>query len=116
MAITTLYGISNCDTVRAARRWLNSRGVDYRFHDFRKGGIDQDMLTAWAEALGWDNLLNRRGTTWRQLSAGEREGVDGRRACALMHAHPTLIKRPVLDVDGGLHVGFDDQVYEQLFP
>lgn len=114
--MTTLYGISNCDTVRAARRWLSGHGVDYRFHDFRKDGIDRDMLAAWAKTLGWETLLNRRGTTWRKLSTGEREGIDAHRACALMQAHPTLIKRPLLDLDGMLHVGFDAQVYEQLFP
>ncbi|MGA7802054.1 MAG: ArsC family reductase [Gammaproteobacteria bacterium] len=110
-----LYGIANCDTVRAARRWLDARGVDYRFHDFRKHGVERDMLSGWSEVLGWETLLNRRGTTWRQLPAADREGVDAQRAIALMTTHPALIKRPVLDLDGSLHVGFRDKVYEQLF-
>ncbi|MEJ2644019.1 MAG: ArsC family reductase [Gammaproteobacteria bacterium] len=113
--MVTLYGIANCDKVRAARRWLDAHHIDYRFHDFRKDGVDDGRLSAWSQTLGWEALLNRRGTTWRQLPPQDREGVDAQKAVALMTAHPALIKRPVLDLNGSLHVGFRDKEYEQLF-
>lgn len=113
--MVTLYGIANCDKVRAARRWLDARHIDYRFHDFRKDGVDDRRVSAWSRTLGWEALLNRRGTSWRQLPPQDREGVDAQRAVTLMTAHPALIKRPVLDLNGSLHVGFRDEEYEQLF-
>ena len=111
----TLYGIKNCDTVKKARRWLDANGVDYAFHDFRIDGLDALQLRQWAAAVGWDTLLNRRGTTWRQLPETERAQVDEHKALALMLAQPTLIKRPVLVVDDAVHVGFTDSGYQALF-
>ena len=102
----TVYGIRNCDTCRKALKWLDSEGIAARFHDFRKDGLAADRLDAWIDALGWEALLNRRGTTWRKLPASETEGVDAGRARALMLAHPTLIKRPVFDLGGRYLVGF----------
>lgn len=111
-----LYGIKNCDTVRKARRWLDDHAIEYRFHDFRSDGLDRERLRAWAAELGWETLLNRRGTTWRRLPEGERTDVDETRAVELMLAHPALIKRPLLDLGGQRVVGFEDKRYAQQFP
>lgn len=106
MSEITLYGIANCDTVRKARRSLEAAGVDVRFVDMRKEGLDEARLQAWVEAVGWEALVNRRGTTWRQLPAEQREGLDTAGAVALMREHPTLIKRPVIEQDDTITVGW----------
>jgi Spx/MgsR family transcriptional regulator len=110
-----LYGIKNCDTVRKARRWLAEHRVDYRFHDLRSDGLDEDLLDAWIEDLGWEALLNRRGTTWRQLPVKARESLDAARARKLMLAHPAIIKRPLLEIDAVRYLGFSDVHYDSLF-
>jgi arsenate reductase len=106
---STLYGIPNCDTVKKARTWLTSQGVDYVFHDFKKQGVPADELPGWITALGWEKLVNRKGNTWRQLDDATRASVvDARTASALMLAHPSVVKRPVVRWgDGRLTVGFD---------
>ena len=104
----TVYGIKNCDTCRKALRWLRTEGVEHRFHDFRADGLDRGSLETWVAALGWETLLNRRGTTWRNLPDAEREAVGDTTAADLMTAHPTLIKRPVFDLGGSYLVGFKD--------
>lgn len=109
-----LYGISNCDTVKKARRWLESHGIAYRFHDFRRDGLEPETLSQWIAQLGWETLLNRRSTTWRQLAEADRQGLDSVRAQALMLREPTLIKRPVLVCDGQAAVGFSEQDYQVL--
>ncbi len=114
-SMTTLYGIANCDTVRRARRWLDARGIDYRFHDLRAEGLDAELLRAWAAELGWQVLLNRQSSTWRQLAAEARDGLDEDRAVGLLATHPLLIKRPVLEVEGRRHVGFSEKLYASLF-
>ena len=104
----TLYGIPNCDTVKKSRAWLAERGQDAAFHDFKKHGVPPEALARWMQAAGWDKLLNRRGTTWRQLDAATQAGVvDAASAGALMQAHPSLIKRPVVDWGESITVGFD---------
>jgi arsenate reductase len=113
--MTTLYGIKNCDTVRKARQWLEAQGIDYTFHDFRANGLESKDLRAWVKAVGWETLLNRRGTTWRQLPDKDKDGVDEKRAIDLMLAQPTLIKRPVLVHKKITHVGFKPAEYEALF-
>lgn len=102
-----LYGIPNCDTVKKARAWLEARGRASRFHDYKKEGVDPDRLARWAGEAGWETLLNRRGTTFRTLPEPDRADLTEARALALMAAHPSLIKRPVVEHDGGLLVGFD---------
>jgi arsenate reductase len=108
----TVYGISNCDTVKRARAWLTAQGVAHQFHDFKKQGLAPALLDGWIAALGWERLLNRQGTTWRKLDAATQAGVtDAASASALMQTHTSLIKRPVVEwgrgPDGGVTVGFD---------
>lgn len=102
-----LYGIPNCDTVKKARVWLDATGRAYTFHDYKKEKADPERLARWSEAAGWEVLLNRRGTTFRALPEADRAAIDEAKAIALMAAHPSLIKRPVVEHDGGLLVGFD---------
>lgn len=104
--MTTIYGIKNCDTVKKARAWLDARGVAHAFHDYKTAGIDRATLAGWADVLGWEALLNRAGTTFRRLPEADKAPLDRDRAIALMLAQPSIIKRPVLDRDGTLLVGF----------
>ncbi len=106
------YGIPNCDTVKKARAWLDARGLAYAFHDYKKEGADQDLVRSWVQAVGWENVLNRRGTTFRKLEAEQKEGLDAEKAIRLMVAQPSCIKRPVVDHPGGLLVGFDAGEWE----
>lgn len=112
MAGITLFGIKNCDSCRNARHWLNEHHVEYHFHDLRDDGLDEVMLSRWLESLDWETLLNRRSTTWRQLSESEREPMNTERALQLMLTHPTLVKRPVLEHSTNITVGFSPARYE----
>ncbi|WP_439539628.1 ArsC family reductase [Sphingomonas sp.] len=101
-----LYGIPNCDTVKKARTWLDANGIAYAFHDYKKEGADPARLAKWAQAVGWEPLLNRAGTTFRKLDEADKADIDAAKALSLMAAHPSLIKRPVVEYRGGLLVGF----------
>jgi arsenate reductase (glutaredoxin) len=107
----TIYGIKNCDTMKKARAWLDGHDIAYGFHDYKTEGIARDKLKAWSDELGWENLLNRAGTTFRKLPDADKEGLNERKALALMLAQPSMIKRPVLDVGGKLLVGFKPEIY-----
>jgi Spx/MgsR family transcriptional regulator len=111
-----LYGIPNCDTMKKARAWLASQGVEYRFHDYKIAGVDRAKLTAWAKVVGWQALLNRAGTTFRKLADEAKENLDERKAIALMLAQPSMIKRPVLEAGRTLLVGFSPEKYSALRP
>ena len=111
----TIYGIRNCDTMKKARAWLDARGVAYRFHDYKAEGIDAASLTRFVDALGWETVLNRAGTTFRALPDADKQGIDAARAVALMQEQPSMIKRPILDRDGALTAGFKPEIYETLF-
>jgi arsenate reductase len=115
MAIT-IYGIKNCDTMKKARGWLDSHGVVYSFHDYKTVGIAKDKLKDWSDELGWETLLNRGGTTFRKLPDADKEGLNERKALALMLAQPSMIKRPVLDLGGKLLVGFKPKIYAKEVP
>ena len=110
MAIT-LYGIKNCDTVKKARTWLAAHDLAYAFHDYKTAGIDHGRLERWCKACGWEILLNRAGTTYRALPDGDKHDLDQAKAIVLMMAHPSLIKRPVLEWRGPLLVGFKPESY-----
>ena len=107
-----VYGIPNCDTVKKARKWLDARGVGYAFHDYKKEGAHPEKLSAWSDSAGWEALLNKRGTTFRQLDEADKTGLDAGKAVRLMAANPSLIKRPVVEHAGGLLVGFDADEWE----
>lgn len=109
---TTIYGIKACDTMKKARAWLDDHGVAYEFQDYKAAGIDRERLTAWAGQVGWETLLNRAGTTFRNLPDADKAGLDQAKAIDLMLAQPSMIKRPVLDLGGKLLVGFKAGEYE----
>lgn len=109
----TMYGIPNCDTIKKARKWLEEHGVDYRFHDYKKAGIDENVLRDWLRELGRDKLINTRGTTWRRLPENERADLDDDKALALLQTNPSLIKRPLLDTGADKLLGFDPDRYRQ---
>jgi len=109
-----LYGIPNCDTVRKARKWLQAHDISYRFHDYKKEGVDASLLAIWAEKIGWQVLLNKRGTTWRTLSENDKADVDRAKAIHLMCEHPSLIKRPVLVLSERIEVGFSESRYQEM--
>jgi arsenate reductase len=109
--MVTIYGIKNCDTMKKARAWLDSHGVAYDFHDYKSAGVDKATLQRWAKQVGWDVLLNRAGTTFRKLADASKQDLDETKAIALMLEQPSMIKRPVLDIDGGLLVGFKPEIY-----
>jgi arsenate reductase (glutaredoxin) len=111
----TIYGIANCDTMKRARQWLDAQGVSHAFHNYKVSGIERPRLEAWCDVLGWERVLNRAGTTFRRLSEADRVGLTRERAVVLMIAQPSLIKRPVLDVDGRLVVGFAPDIYAETF-
>jgi len=110
----TLYGIPNCDTIKKARKWLNDNGIDYEFHDYKKLGVPEKELKAWVKQLGWEVLLNKRGTTWRKLDDEVKESVDEKAAITIMLENPSIIKRPVLVSGKTLLVGFKADEYAQL--
>ncbi|SNS76465.1 arsenate reductase [Noviherbaspirillum humi] len=112
----TLYGIPNCDTVKKARIWLDSKGIAYVFHDFKKAGAPAALIDGWLTQVPWTTLLNTRGTTWRGLPETRRAEVsDAAGASSLMQEAPSLIKRPVLATGGAIHVGFSDAAYQDIF-
>ena len=113
--IPTLHGIPNCDTVKKARRWLDAQGIAYRFHDFRKDGLDAAQLQRWIDALGWEKLLNKAGTTFRKLPDADRQDLDAAKAKALMLAQPAMIRRPVVEAGDAVSVGFSADEWQKRF-
>ena len=112
----TIYGIKNCDTRKKARAWLDKKGVAYAFHDYKTEGVDRNRLASWEKEVGWEMLLNRAGTTVRALPEKDKEGLNAKKAIALMLAQPSMIKRPVLDLGRKRLVGFKPELYEKAFP
>ena len=111
----TLYGLATCDTTRAARKWLDAHGAVHAFHDVREDGLTKALVEGWVKQLGWEKVLNKASTTWRELPETDKAGIDQKRAVALLLAHPTLVKRPVLDRGGALSLGFKPAIYADLF-
>jgi len=112
--VLTLFGIKNCDTVKKARKWLEEAGVPHVFHDFRKDGLDAAMISHFEAALGWEAVLNTRGTTWRKLDDADKEDMDAAKATALMLAHDAIIKRPVWEKGGDYRLGFAAKDQEEI--
>ena len=112
--MVTVYGIPNCDTCRKARDWLEKHSIEYRFHDLRADGLEKSLLAKWARSTAWQKLLNKRSATWRGIAESVRQGIDKKRALELMLQHPTLIKRPVLDMPGTVIVGFSANTYNDI--
>ena len=113
--MTTIYGISNCDTMKKALKWLDEHNVEYRFHDYKKRGIEEERLRAWVAELGWEALLNRRGMMWRKLPEEVRTSMDEASAVRTMLETPSIIRRPVLDAGDARHIGFAEDRYRELF-
>jgi arsenate reductase len=120
----TMYGIKNCDTIKKARAWLETRGIAYAFHDYKTAGLDRKQLEDWTREVGWEPLVNRAGTTFRKLADAEKTNLDEKKALALMLANPSLVKRPVLAIAPGgsgssgakarrLLVGFSPDAYAE---
>ena len=109
-----LYGIPNCDTMKKARAWLADHAIAYRFHDWRKDGVDAALLDGWAERVGWEKLLNRSGTTFRGLPEIDKQDIDRAKAVALMAAVPGMIRRPVLTDGDLLEIGFKPERYAAI--
>ena len=110
-----MYGIPNCDTIKKARKWLEANGIDYEFHDYKKAGIPEEELKQWVKKVGWEVLLNRRGTTWRKLDNAIKDNIDETSAINVMLENPSAIKRPVLEIDDQLLVGFSEDSYKGAF-
>lgn len=110
----TVYGLNNCDTCTKARKWLDAQGINHHFNDVRKDQLNNETIAAWIAAVGWEILLNRRSTTWRNLADADKHAIDAIKAQSLMCQHPALIKRPVFDLDGTLLVGFKEDIQAAL--
>jgi len=111
-----LYGIPNCNTVKKARTWLTERDIEIPFHDFKKQGVSEALLKTWLKQVGWEKLVNRQGTTWRQLPDEAKAAASNEAgAIRLMLEKPSVIKRPVLEIDGKITLGFDEVAYQSLF-
>jgi len=113
--VTTLYGIKNCDTVKKARKWLEQNNVNYHFHDVRDDGLDKKLVAEWVAQLGWETVINKRSTSWKELTPSQRETMDTAAAIDAIIATPTLFKRPLLELNKHYHTGFKATDYEQLF-
>lgn len=111
----TMYAIPNCDTVKKARVWLDTQGVSYDFHDYKKLGVTEELLGGWIDAHGVDVVLNKAGTTFKKLSSEEKADLDRGKAIALMLAQPSMIKRPILALGDRTLVGFKPDQYQAAF-
>lgn len=113
--MTTMYGIKNCDTIKKAKKWLEANSVDFTFHDYRADGLDKDWLLSAVAELGWENVLNKRGTTYRQLAQDVKDNMNEASAIEQMLIAPAMIKRPILQVNGQRYLGFKDTQYSEIF-
>lgn len=112
---TVIYGIPNCDTIKKAKKWLTERDIEFTFHDYRKDGVDSEFLQRAEAHLGWEVMLNKRGTTYRQLNEAEKATIDREKALALLELHPAMIKRPIMVHNNQFYIGFKPAQYEEIF-
>ncbi|MES3018955.1 MAG: ArsC family reductase [Bacteroidota bacterium] len=111
-----VYGIKNCNTVKKALDWLTDNAIEYEFHDFKKLGITESKLEEWTEKFGWEPLVNKRGTTWKQLDPERQLSINSKaEAFKLMQDKTSVIKRPVIETTKGILLGFDEPAYKKLF-
>ena len=113
--LITMFGIPNCDTIKKAKKWLEEKNIAYDFHDYRKQGIDAAMVREFFHALGWERVLNKRGTTYRQLTQEQKNTLNEESALTLLVENPAMIKRPILKVNDQLHIGFKADQYATIF-
>ncbi|HHF2872692.1 TPA: ArsC family reductase [Vibrio diabolicus] len=111
----TMFGIPNCDTIKKAKKWLEAEDIAYDFHDYRKQGVDVAMVSEFCRALGWELVLNKRGTTYRQLTQEQKDTLNEENVIALLVENPAMIKRPILKVNDQLHIGFKADQYATIF-
>jgi len=112
--VLTVYGITSCDTCRKARRYLTENEIEHRFHDMRDDGLDIQMLERWADRIGWDKLLNKKSLTWRKIPEVDRTDMTRDKALAAMIDRPTLVKRPVLEAEDFMAVGFSEAKFSEF--
>jgi arsenate reductase len=115
MNTVKIYGIKNCSTMKKAMSWLEEHNIAFDFHDYKKSDIDQQSLESWLSKTSWEELINKRGTTWRKLPEESKENIDNEKAIRLMLENTSLIKRPALLVDDSLHLGFKEDTYSLIF-
>lgn len=113
--MTTLFGIKNCDTIKKARKWLEQQQVEFNFHDYRTDGLEQNWLQQAESQLGWELMLNKRGTTFRQLQEDQKQDLNKDKALALLMEYPAMIKRPILQIDNKFYIGFKAEQYQEIF-
>lgn len=111
----TMFGIPNCDTIKKAKKWLQSEGIEFDFHDYRKQGINEALVTEFCSELGWELVVNKRGTTYRQLTQEQKDSLNEVSAIQLLIEQPAMIKRPILKVDAQYHLGFKADQYAAIF-
>ena len=109
-----MYGIKNCDTIKKARKFLETHNIEYQFHDFREDSLNPIQLRAWLKELGWEKVINKRSTTWRNLPDETKENMDETMAMVVAEQQPTIIKRPVLELADKVMVGFSEKTYQEL--
>lgn len=111
----TMFGIKNCDTIKKARKWLEAEGIEYQFHDYKKEGLSSDTLNGWVNDLGWEALVNKRGTTWRKLPEDVKESINQASAIEIMLENTSIIKRPLLVDDANNKLlGFKAEQYQEF--
>ncbi|WP_105171526.1 ArsC family reductase [Pseudoalteromonas sp. T1lg24] len=110
-----LFGIPNCDTIKKAKKWLEQNNIEYTFHDYRKDGVSSEMVNNFCQQLDWQQVLNKRGTTYRQLDDATKENLNAESAVALLVEQPAMIKRPILEKNGEFHLGFKADQYQSIF-
>lgn len=110
----TVYGIKSCDTVRKALKWLEAEGIEHCFHDFRVDGLEAETLQRWVDTLGWESVLNKRSTTWKNLPDADKNELNAAHAIRLMVTHPTLVKRPVFESESVILQGFTDDMRREI--
>jgi len=108
-----IFGIKNCDTMKKAFRWLDEHNISYTFHDYKKEGLEDATAKAWVDELGWENVINKRGTTWRKLEEDTKNTMDSKNAVHIMVSQPSIIKRPLLKIDDSIILGFNADEYAQ---